>query len=98
MLLESSTELTRGDENFQQKSWIKRKIASKIFRVCLKYCSFFDFEFIEKRYSNFSHNSSGGTRTLDSTVAFTKKIPFEIFWVCLKLCSFFDFEFIEKFY
>ena len=98
MLLESSTELTRWDENSQQKSWIKKKIASKIFWVCLKYYSFFDFEFIEKRYSNFSHISSGGTRTLNSTVAFNKKIPFEIFWVCLKLCSSFDFEFIEKFY
>ena len=64
----------------------------------MKYYSFFDFEFIKKCYSSFSHNLSGGTRTLNSTVAFNKKIPFEIFWVCLKLCSFFDFEFIEKFY
>ena len=79
MLLESSPELTRGDENSQQNSWIKYKIASKIFWVCLKYCSFFDFEFIEKCYSSFSHNSSEGTRTLNSTVAFDKTIPFEIF-------------------
>ena len=90
MLLESSPELNR--------TWIKKKIAPRIFCVCLKYCSFFDFEFIEKCYSNFSHNSSGGTRTLNSTVAFNEKIPFKIFWVCLKLCSFFDFEFIEKLY
>ena len=98
MLLESSPELTRGDENSQQNYWIKKKIASKIFWVWLKYCRFFDFEFIEKCYSSFSHNSSGGTRTLNSTVAFNKKTPVEIFWVCLKLCSFIDFEFIEKFY
>ena len=79
MLLESSPEITLGDENSQQKSWIKNKIASKIFWVCLKYCSFFDFEFIEKFYSSFSHNSSGVTRTLNSTVAFNKKFPSKYF-------------------
>ena len=91
MLLESSPELNRT-------LGLKKKIASHIFWVCLKYFSFFDFAFIEKCYSSFSQNSSGGTRTLASTVALNKKIPFEIFWVCLKLCSFFDFEFIEKIY
>ena len=79
MLVESSPELTRGHENSQQNSWIKKKIAFKSFWVCLNYCSFFDFDFIEKCYSSFSHNSSEGTRTLISTVAFDKKIPFEIF-------------------
>ena len=79
MLLESSPELTRGDENSQQNSRIKNKIASKIFWIFLKYCSSFDCEFIEKCYSSFSHNSSGGTRTLNSTVAFNKKFPSKFF-------------------
>ena len=90
MLLESSPELNR--------TWIKKKIASKIFWVCLKYCSFLDFQFIEKCYSSISQNSSGGTRTVSSTVALNKKILFEIFWVSLKDCSFLDLYFIEKFY
>ena len=50
MLLESSPELTRGDENSQQNSWIKKIIASQIFWVCLKYCCFLDFEVIEECY------------------------------------------------
>ena len=98
MLLESSAELTRGGWELSTELLVKKKIAAKIFWVWLKYGSFFDFDFIEKCYSSFSHNSFGGTRTLNSTVAFNKKTTVEIFWVCLKLCSFIDFEIIEKFY
>ena len=37
-----------GDQNPQQNVAFNKKIAFEIFWVCLKLCSFFDFEFIAK--------------------------------------------------
>ena len=50
MLLEFFLVLIRGDQISQQNSCMERKVSFEIFRVCLKLCSFFDFEFIEKYY------------------------------------------------
>ena len=48
MLLEFFLVLIRADQISEQNSCMERKVSFKIFRVCLKLCSFFDFEFMKK--------------------------------------------------
>ena len=55
--MENSSE---GNRTLNRTVGLEKKNPSEIFWVCLKYCSFSDFEFIEKCYYSFSYNSSGG--------------------------------------
>ena len=48
ILLDFFVELIWGKENSEQNCCIWKKNSSEIFWVYLKYCSFLDFEFIEK--------------------------------------------------
>ena len=48
MLLEFFPELIRGGRTLNRTVAFHKKIPFEIFWVCLKLCSLFDFEFIEK--------------------------------------------------
>ena len=50
MLLEFFVDVIRGGIELSTELFDLKKKISEIFCVCLKFCSFFDFEFIKKFY------------------------------------------------
>ena len=72
MLLESSSELNRT-------LGLKKKIASKIFWVCLNFCSFSDFQFIEKFTGVFPKTHPRGPEISTVLLHLTKKFPSKFF-------------------
>ena len=84
MLLEFLPELIRGGGwgggTLNRTVAFNKKIAFEIYWVCLKYCSFFDFEFIEKiSLDFFVELIRGGLELTTELLDLKKKIPSKFF-------------------